>query len=244
MIFVHGSKLIRKAEGDPALSSALNAYREWNSASLAIKGRSQADVAALTKLVDDYKLLVEEPIFDKRDNSAQEVLQSSILEEFFQYIFANIEQDAVKGLLNGPASGFIDLVFNPRDVKGLVSSPDITIRRKDHDFVIGASIELSIKAAGSPSSRSENIIVPAIAIECKRYLERNMLDECSGTAEKVKRATPYCLYYVVAEFLKMDNASPEVSLIDEIYILRKQKNSECQGTAKTSHVGSPQNQPL
>jgi len=53
-----------------------------------------------------------------------------------------------------------------------------------------------------------------------------MLDECAGTAEKVKRATPYCLYFVVAEYLKMDDAAPEVSLIDEIFILRKQRNSE------------------
>lgn len=65
-----------------------------------------------------------------------------------------------------------------------------------------------------------------VAIECKRYLERNMLDECSGTAEKFKKATPYCLYIIVSEFLKMDNASPELSRIDEIYVLRKQRNSE------------------
>ena len=70
------------------------------------------------------------------------------------------------------------------------------------------------------------MVVPAVAIECKRYLERNMLDECSGTAERVKRATPYCLYVVVSEYLKMDNARPELSRIDEIYVMRKQRNSE------------------
>jgi hypothetical protein len=52
-----------------------------------------------------------------------------------------------------------------------------------------------------------------------------MLDECAGTAEKIKKATPYCKYFVVAEYLKMDDASPEISLIDEIYVLRKQRNS-------------------
>ena len=60
-------------------------------------------------------------------------------------------------------------------------------------------------------------MVPAVAIECKRYLERNMLDECAGTAEKIKRATPYCLYLVVAEYLKMDDAAPEMSRIEEIF---------------------------
>ena len=53
-----------------------------------------------------------------------------------------------------------------------------------------------------------------------------MLDECAGTAEKVKRATPYAIYFVVAEYLKMDDAAPEISLIDEIFVLRKQRNSE------------------
>jgi hypothetical protein len=53
-----------------------------------------------------------------------------------------------------------------------------------------------------------------------------MLDECSGTAARVKAATPYCLYVVVAEYLKMDDCRPELSKIDEIYVLRKQRNSE------------------
>ena len=153
-------------------------------------------------------------------------MQSSIIEEFFQHVFRFVERDVVVGLQTGPAAGFIDLVFNPKDVKSLVTAPDFTIRRKDHDFVIGATVQLTVKAVGSEESKAESIVVPAIAIECKRYLERNMLDECAGTAEKVKRATPYCLFFVVAEFLKMDDAAPEVSLIDEIFILRKQRNSE------------------
>ena len=218
----------RKVQTDATLQPVLDAYEVWKSSSEAIQGRTRADVSALTGLLETYKATAE-PILDRRENSAQEVLQSSIIEEFFQYLFRYVSRDIAAGLELGPAAGFIDLVFNPKDVHSLVSAPDFTIRKKDHDFVIGATVELSIKAVSSKDAKEAAIVVPSVAIECKRYLERNMLDECAGTAEKVKRATPYCLYFVVAEYLKMDDASPEVSLIDEIFILRKQRNSERQG---------------
>lgn len=225
MKYIHGSKLERKAAADDSLALVLEAYGRWKESSESIEGRTIDDIAALTELMDNYKHEVE-PILDKRRNSAQEVLQSSIIEEFFEYLFRFLDRDVKSGLELGPASGFIDLAFNPKDINALVEKPDYTVRRKDHDFVIGSTIQMTLKASGGSEDQKESILVPAVAIECKRYLERNMLDECAGTAEKVKRATPYCLYIVVAEYLKMDDASPEISLIDEIYILRKQRNSE------------------
>ena len=227
--YIHGSKLERKvaslSEFDPEFAECLNAYREWKSKSLSVKGRDEKDIENLVDYLNEYKAQVE-PIFDRRANSAQEVLQPSILEEFFEYLFCNIEAIIGVELLRKPAIGFIDLVFNPSSLHSLISVPEFTIRRKDHDFVLGAQINLTFKSSDGLAEKSANVVIPAIAIECKRYLERNMLDECSGTAEKVKKATPYCRYYVVAEFLKMDDASPELSVIDEIYILRRQKNSE------------------
>ncbi|MDB4734469.1 Bpu10I family restriction endonuclease [Akkermansiaceae bacterium] len=225
MKYIHGSKLERKAASNDDLAKPLEYYNEWKNGSEAIEGRTPADIKKLTELLEIYKSNVES-VFDQRNNSAQEVLQSSIIEEFFEYLFCYLERDVKSGLELGSASGFIDLAFNPKDVNALVDKPDFTIRKKDHDFVIGATVRMTLKAATSDETEEATIVVPAVAIECKRYLERNMLDECSGTAEKVKKATPYCLYIVVAEYLKMDHASPEISLIDEIYILRKQRNSD------------------
>lgn len=37
---------------------------------------------------------------------------------------------------------------------------------------------------------------------------------------------PYCVYMVAFEYMKMDEASPELTDIDEVYILCKAKNSE------------------
>jgi hypothetical protein len=223
--YIHGSKLKNKLGKDRALQGAFDAYETWRDQSLAIIGRSKTDIAKLTRLLNDYKD-VSEPIFDGRPNSAQEVLQPSILEEFFEYLFCRVSTEIGLEPLRRPSSGYIGLVFNPKSLGSLLKAPEYTIRKKDHDFVIGAHLEIAIGAKDSEEEVRDDLVVPAIAIECKRYLERNMLDECAGTAEKIKKATPYCKYLIVAEFLKMDDASPEVSLIDEIYVIRKQRNSD------------------
>ena len=224
-LYVHGSKLRRKAAEDIRLSSVLEAYEQWRSSSLSIEGRKPEDIDQLVAALNIYKDRVE-PILDSRPNSAQEVLQPSILEEFFEYLFAGLSPISGTSMVRKPESGYIGMTFNPKSLESLQTAPEFTIRRKDHDFIIGTSVALSVTASGSTKSRNEEVIVPAVAIECKRYLERNMLDECSGTAEKIKRATPYCLYIIVAEYLKMDDATPEMSLIDEIYVLRRQRNLE------------------
>lgn len=224
-VYIHGTKLARKAKNVPDLKHAYALYERWRDHSLAIKGRDNADIASLCDLLNAYKDAVE-PIFDARANSAQEVLQPSILEEFFEILFCNVADELGADLLRRPASGFIGLVFNPKSLTSLLAAPEYTIRAKDHDFVLGACIRLSIRADGATDHRDEVVVVPAFAIECKRYLERNMLDECAGTAEKIKKATPYCRYIVVAEFLKMNEALPEASMIDEIFVLRRQRNLE------------------
>ncbi len=226
-VFIHGSKLYKKFQTDASLAPVYQRYLIWKNASLSITGRTSSDINNLVDHLNEYKNFAE-PIFDRRDNSAQEVLQPSILEEFFEYLFSGLETTLEQTCsVREPERGFIDLVFNPINFANLASLPKFTIRKKDHDFIIGGRFKLSISNSENPALQEENeIVVPAVAIECKRYLERNMLDECSGTAEKVKNATPYCLYLIASEFLKMDEGYPELSQIDEIYILRRQKNSE------------------
>jgi hypothetical protein len=223
--YTHGDRLRRKVASDSKLSPVLDAYNSWRAASLAIQGRKKKDIESLTAALNEYKNFVE-PVLDARANSAQEGLQPSILEEFFGYLFSELSQEIGVELLRRPASSFIGLIFNPKNINSLVSAPEYTVRSKDHDFVLGARLRMDISAEGASAARSERLVVPAVAIECKRYLERNMLDECAGTAERIKKSTPYCRYIVAAEFLKLDHASPELSQIDEIFVLRRQRNSE------------------
>lgn len=225
-LYIHGSKLRNKLVTNPELRPVWEAYEKWSANSLAVVGRDQDAIAQLVTSLNEYKSIVE-PLLDARPNSAQEVLQPSILEEFFEYLFCQIDEEVGEHLLRRPSSAFIDLVFNPKNIHSLATRPEYTVRKKDHDFVIGSSVMITFHVEGTAEKSQDSIVVvPAVAIECKRYLERNMLDECSGTAEKVKRATPYCLFFVVAEFLKMDDCRPELSRIDEIYVLRRQKNSD------------------
>jgi len=53
-----------------------------------------------------------------------------------------------------------------------------------------------------------------------------MLDSCAGTAKRLKSAMPYCLYIVAAEYMKMDDAYPELTDIDELFILAKASNAD------------------
>lgn len=225
-VFSHGSKLRNKVASDSSLEPLLKSYHAWKDKSLAIENREVDDVKALTDLLNEYKGAVE-AILDARPNSAQEVLQPSIIEEFFEYLFCKLDSSLKMPIpIREPASGYLELVFHPKSLSSLVSTPEYTARAKDHDFVIGGKINLTIQGHFSREEKRNEVVIPAVAFECKRYLERNMLDECAGTADMVKRATPYCRYVVVAEYLKMDEALPELTKIDQIFVLRKQKNSD------------------
>ena len=90
---------------------------------------------------------------------------------------------------------------------------------------MGVELNVTVTSNNSECS-SETIVVPVIAIECKTYIERNMYDSCSGTARRLKSASPYCMYVVAAEYMKLKDASPELSDIDELYIFCRATNSE------------------
>lgn len=53
-----------------------------------------------------------------------------------------------------------------------------------------------------------------------------MLDSCAATASRLKNAMPYCIYIVASEYMKMSDAAPELTDIDEVYILCKAKNAD------------------
>ena len=109
-------------------------------------------------------------------------------------------------------------------LQGIFDEPNAYIHTKDQDFVLGATVDIKISANGNDDVKST--VIPVVAIECKTYLERNMLDACAATAGRLKNAMPYCIYIVASEYMKMTDASPELTDIDEVYILCKAKNSE------------------
>lgn len=82
--------------------------------------------------------------------------------------------------------------------------------------------------------------VPAVAIECKTYLDKTMLEGSSRAAEEIKARHPNGLYIVVMEYIKLTEA---VNLrkykVDQIYVLRKQKNTDRELRYASSFTQNP-----
>lgn len=191
-------------------------------------------ISELTAALNRYRA-VALPILEARDNSGQENLRSSILEEFFQMLLypltASVRARYSEAIALGKANSYVSLTFTPRSFSALFENPVPHVHTKDQDFVLGCEVQLTTRIGsggggeGSPSSSVE-VVVPVVAIECKTYIERNMLDSCAGTAKRLKTAMPYCLYFVAAEYMKMEDAYPELTDIDELFILTRASNAD------------------
>jgi ribosomal protein L32E len=89
-------------------------------------------------------------------------------------------------------------------------------------------LDISGDAAEAVAGAESHLFdVPAVAIECKTYLDKTMLEGSSRAAEEIKARHPNGLYIVVMEYIKLTEA---VNLrkykVDQIYVLRKQKNTD------------------
>ena len=190
---------------------------------------TELDVAGIREYVralNEYRRITV-PVFDSLDNNGQVALGYTIMEEFFYLLFQkkvssmNMEHG---NIFVGKGNSYVSLSFTPASFGELFSKPNAYIHTKDQDFVLGANVEIQISADGDPETATT--VIPAVAIECKTYLERNMLDSCAATATRLKTAMPYCIYIVASEYMKMSDAAPELTDIDEVYILCKAKNTD------------------
>ena len=230
----HGNLLKSKSSSDAEINKVYQSYLKF------IKNISSIKITndkAISKFVGEFNIYRESVLYtiENRKNSGQENLRSSMLEELFCHLFSDLIGDLFPtvptNLLLGKANGYVDLTFSPSSFREIFIKPNPYIHSKDQDFVIGVRLELKIKADAANEIK-EDIIVPVLAIECKTYIERNMLDSCSGTARRLKSAMPYCLYIVASEYMKLKDEQPELSDINEIYILCKASVSERLETRK------------
>ncbi|CAN5889590.1 hypothetical protein BH18ACT11_BH18ACT11_10370 [soil metagenome] len=92
------------------------------------------------------------------------------------------------------------------------------------DFVIGKKLESRIVA--DERQATSTIYVPAVAVECKTYLDRPRYIESDILARNIKNGFPSCLYVLISEFLKLDLSKVSVigSSIDKIYVFRRAQN--------------------
>ena len=228
---IHGKILKNYAtkqsgEAKAIFDNIIDLYDSYRTSIESIKTLTDTDLYEMVKALNRYRQATI-PVFDRLDNSGQSGLGSTIMEEFFYLLFQ--KQTTLIGLNHanlfvGKGNSYVSLSFAPNSFKSIFSNPNTYVHTKDQDFVLGANIEILVAADGT-SEKTETVI-PIIAIECKTYLERNMLDACAATASRLKKAMPYCIFIVVTEYMKMSYASPELTDIDEVYVLCKAKNTE------------------
>lgn len=205
-------------------------YDKWKTDNEKLKGpfaeKSAEDkniIARRVELLNGYKDFIEQKAyaeaFDSRSN-----LQSSVLEEFCCYLFRDLVKSISKNALIGKAHAFKDIFYNSSSFNEMVSTPSFHIERKDHDFVIGVSVEAKFRCEGSEAVQTETLQIPAVAIECKTYLDKTMLEGASTAASQLLVINPNALYIVLSEWLKLtDNVNLQKFKVDQIYVLRKQK---------------------
>lgn len=269
MSFVHGSNLKQKeehrtkyldAQSRQYLAEIRPRYEDWKQRNLELKGPSilsTADdkeiVVERVRLLSEYKDFLDQQhyaeCFDSRSN-----LHSSVLEEFLYYLFKDLVAEFGKSALLGKSHTFKDVFFVPPSYRSLVERPYASIEKKDHDFVIGVSVDARLcvsddTAPGEPGNDEPRGVaeraadpydatvegatevhrfdLPALAIECKTYLDKTMLEGSSRAADELKARVPNALYIVVMEWLKLTEAvNLKKYKVDQIYVFRRQKNTD------------------
>ena len=241
-MLVHGDNLTQKESNQGKYTDAISKqylteirgeYQKWADANNNLKGpislKGDSDIAILKQRVDlfsAYKEFIDQQKYAEKFDSRSN-LHSSVLEEFMYYLFKDLVHQFSEHALLGKAHTFKDIFFNSPNYKEMVSTPNAKVEKKDHDFAIGVSINAKMSCGGSAHEEHHTFQIPAIAIECKTYLDKTMLEGSSTAAEQLKHRNPNAMYIVVAEWLKL---TEQVNLrkfkVDQIYVLRKQKNTD------------------
>ncbi len=238
----HGDNLIQKERGDAKYADQKSRrhlreirarYEDWKAANEALKGplaqpaATDSDILSRrTQLFSVYKDFIDQQKyaehFDSRSN-----LHSTVLEEFVFYLFRDLVRGFSQSALIGKAHAFKDVFFQPPNFEAMVLAPHVRLEDKDHDFVIGVTIQAKLKCSGQSKEETHRFDIPAVAIECKTYLDKTMLEGASTAAEQLKVRSPNSLYIVVSEWLKLtENVNLRKYKVDQIYVLRKQKNTD------------------
>ena len=239
---VHGDNLIQKetsdakyadAESRRFLAKIRREYERWKQANQALLGptkvltpRDSEIISQRTKLFIGYKDFIDQQRYAEKFDSRSN-LHSTVLEEFIFFLFRDLVKSFAGDALIGKAHTFKDIFFLPPNYDSMILHPHARIEKKDHDFAIGVSITAKLKCGGQENEEEHQFQIPAVAIECKTYLDKTMLEGSSTAAEQLKTRNPNAIYLVVSEWLKLtENVNLRKFKADQIYVLRKQKNTD------------------
>lgn len=169
------------------------------------------------------------------------------------YLFKDLVFEFGEHALIGHSETFKDIYFAPPNYSQMLIRPYGRIEKKDHDFVIGTSVEAVFTSstppkddpnAGEPvnviaespfdyadvavsgNTETHRFDIPAVAIECKTYLDKTMLESSSRSVEELKARNSNGMYLIVMEWIKLAEVNLRKYKVDQIYVLRKQKNTD------------------
>ena len=192
-------------------------------------------------MLNEYKDFLDQQRFAEHFDSRSN-LHSSVIEEFIYYLFRDLVGAISKDALIGKSHTFKDIFFRPGSFNEMTVSAKPFIEKKDHDFAIGAKINVTMQLEGQPADSviQDQWHVAAVAVECKTYLDKTMLQDVSTAAEQLQNKNPNAMYIVVAEWLKLtESVNLKKYKIDQIYILRKQKNTDREFRYNDGYVKNP-----
>jgi hypothetical protein len=239
---VHGDNLQQKENGEAKYADAESKrflreirkeYDVWKKANADVKGPSKKPAPKDAEIIErrvtlftNYKDFIDQQKYAEKFDSRSN-LHSSVLEEFIYYLFRDLVGGFAERALIGKSHTFKDIFFMPPNYDAMLESPHARIEKKDHDFAIGVSVSAVLSCAGREKGEMHHFQIPAVAIECKTYLDKTMLEGASTAAEQLKFRNPNALYLVVSEWLKLtENVNLRKFKVDQIYVLRKQKNTD------------------
>lgn len=255
-MFVHGNNLEQKEnhqtkykdkEAIRYLREIRVKYNDWKSKNLSLVGpkkttRPKFDFGIIQQRVswlNEYKDFIDQQHYAEKFDSRSN-LHSSVLEEFMYYLFRDMVSEYSDNALIGKAHVFKDIFFRADNYELMIQKANAKIEVKDHDFTIGARINTAMSTLGHNNIETHIWDIPAVAIECKTYLDKTMLQDASTAAEELKHRNPNAVYIVVAEWLKLtDSVNLKKFKIDQIYVIRKQKNTDREFRYEESYVKNP-----
>ena len=202
------------------IDEILKQYRAWRKATLDAAGDKSTTIAAKVKAFDTYSSFLDTEPVDEFDSRG--ALVSSALEEFCYYLLKPILDVFPRALL-GKQDTYQGLYFTAANFKQLLKLPTAHTPVNTLDFIIGAHVQGIVRT--DEDDESFAIRLPAVAVECKGYLDRPRFIESQNMARAIKAAFPQCLYVLVAQSLKLNlkkiGVAPD---IDGIYVWRRMQN--------------------
>jgi len=217
------------------IKEAIQLYKNWIERLEQLSSTGKERVNEMVHLLNWYKDEFEVNLIMKKGSNflkrqkGQLKLDNTILEEFLgrlihPQILNGIEE--LEKLVIGPQNTFLSFAFLPPSLKELCKKPNVVLKTKDQDFIIGAKIFYKFSTDGTFTRNytdSGSLILSVLATECKVNLDKTMFQEAAGTAARLKQGCPASKYFLVVEFLDMEPEDCRLTAIDNVFLLRHAK---------------------